>query len=147
MIIILVARPKGLMPRIYNINKYLDRRRGFRKKQTRAEIILWYYLRSRKFFGLKFRRQHSIGNYIVDFYCPKFRLVIELDGDSHFETRQQAYDRERTQWLESLHIHVIRFTNDRILHDLERVLEELKEYITSLNPSSVEEGTDFKAPS
>jgi very-short-patch-repair endonuclease len=79
---------------------------------------------------VKFRRQHSVGRYIVDFYCPSERLAIELDGDSHFTDEAREYDRERTAFLNSLNIRVLRFHNTDVYENLdavcERILEELK---------------------
>ncbi len=103
------------MPRIFNHAAHRDRRKYLHNLKPKAEVVLWYYLKHRKFYGHKFRRQQGIGKYIVDFYCPKLRLAIELDGGSHFEPRQQRYDAERTKDIASRHITVIRFTNDRIL--------------------------------
>ena len=87
--------------------------------------------------GYKFRRQHSVGYYILDFYCPSARLAIELDGDSHFTEEAIAYDKERTAFLNALNIRVIRFLNSDVFDNLEEVcnqiLTELK--LTTPDPS------------
>ncbi|BDX03963.1 hypothetical protein MACH16_27110 [Marinomonas pontica] len=72
---------------------------------------------------MKFRRQHGIGPYIVDFYCPEKRLVIEIDGDSHYNLDTQVYDRKRDDFMRSLGLQVMRFTNQDILENLGSVLE------------------------
>ena len=78
-----------------------------------------------KSFGYKFHRQHSIGNFIADFYCPTRKLIIELDGSQHLDN--QEYDKERTEYFESLGIKVIRFWNNEINNNLNGVLMKIKE--------------------
>ncbi len=111
--------------KIYN-RKYLkSRRKELRNNSTKAEIILWKYLKSSQLEGRKFRRQQSIGNYIVDFYCPKERLVIELDGEVHFNKDAIEYDKLRTEYLESKFIKVIRFENKEVIYNIEKVLKTI----------------------
>ncbi len=98
-----------------------------RKNATVAEDILWEYLR-KKDFGEKFLRQHIIGDYIVDFVSRKGGLVIEVDGGYHSEPRQQADDMLREQDLEKMGYHVIRFTNDDVLYDIDNVIEQIENY-------------------
>ena len=98
----------------------LKRRRALRKRSTKAETLLWYALRNRKFHGLKFRRQHSIGPYIVDFVSIEKQLVIELDGDYHEYV--EAKDKRRQHYIESKGYTVIRFVNDDVFEDVEAVL-------------------------
>ena len=74
---------------------------------------------------MKFRRQHGIGPYIVDFYCPEKRLVIEIDGDSHYNPDTQIYDRKRDDFMKSLGLQVMRFTNQDILEKLDSVLDRV----------------------
>lgn len=100
------------------------------------EVILWQKLRAEQLYGLKFRRQYGIGKYIVDFYCPKKKLAIEIDGDSHYEQEAIKYDKERQDFIESRNIRVIRFTNKEIMENIEGVLEMIVKVTgTSLNPS------------
>ncbi len=99
--------------------------RELRKPLTPPEILVWSRLRNRQLGGFKFRRQHPIGNYIVDFCCIEARLVIELDGDSHAE--QEEYDRKRTQELVAQGYHEMRFTNRDVLHNIVGVLEMILE--------------------
>ena len=98
----------------------LKRRRALRKRSTKAETLLWYALRNRKFHGLKFRRQHSIGPYIVDFVSIEKQLVIELDGDYHEYV--EAKDKRRQHYIESKVYTVVRFVNDDVFEDVEAVL-------------------------
>lgn len=99
--------------------------RNLRRRQTPAETKLWRHLRDRRLGGFKFRRQHPIGRFFVDFYCAACRLVVEIDGDSHAE--QVEYDTARTQRLESRGCRVIRFTNREVCNQLEAVLEAILE--------------------
>jgi len=90
-----------------------------RREMTHPERALWQLLRQRNLGGLKFRRQAVIGSYIVDFLCPKLKLVIEVDGESHVGTG--AHDAQRTQSLERDGFRVLRLTNDDVLRDLDAV--------------------------
>ena len=95
-----------------------------------AEVILWLKLRSKGLNGCKFRRQYSIGSYIVDFYCPQIKLVIEVDGDSHFVDGADSYDRNRQAIIESLGISFLRFTNRDVYERLEGVINTILERIS-----------------
>src|SRR4051812_11553091 len=108
-----------------------DRRQELRIVATPQEIILWKYLR-RSNLDFKFERQHSIGQYIVDFYCPKKKLIIEVDGDHHNDNKE--YDTERTRYLESLGNKVIRFWNGDINNNLGEVVNKIIETF-SITPS------------
>jgi very-short-patch-repair endonuclease len=98
------------------------RARELRQPQTPAERALWRRLRNRQ-LGPKFRRQHPIGRFIVDFYCAEARLATEIDGDSHAE--QAKYDAQRTAWLAEQGTRVIRFTNRQVHQQIEAVLEAI----------------------
>ncbi len=101
------------------------RARELRKEMTPAERKLWLGLRNGQLDGARFRKQHAVGTYIVDFLCAKSKLVIEVDGDSH--AKQVEYDAERTRWLnEEKHYRVIRFTNREVLRNAEEVLEVIR---------------------
>lgn len=97
----------------------LKRAKALRRDQTPAENKLWYILRNRYLYGFKFRRQHPIGKYIVDFYCAEAKLIIEVDGDSH--TGKEDYDSKRTAWLEEQGYRVIRFMDTDVHENLEGV--------------------------
>jgi len=103
----------------------LNNARELRTKQTDAETLLWHFLRNRDFCGFKFRRQHPVGGYILDFYCHEAELAIELDGSGHAEDEQKDCDSERTKVLEGAGIRVMRFWNNEVLKELESVLEEI----------------------
>jgi len=91
-----------------------------RKNPTPAEKKLWAHLKDRQVKGVKFRRQHAIGNYVPDFCAVKEKLIIELDGSQHLE--QTEYDAERTKYFESLGYRVIRFWNNQIMKELDGVI-------------------------
>ena len=111
-----------------NITELRDLRRQLRKNSTEAERTLWMHLRGKK-LGVKFYRQLSIGRYIPDFCCRKLRLIIEIDGDIHKESRVFENDRFRSDVLENIEYKILRFTNQEVLTDICRVLSEIKKYI------------------
>ena len=90
-----------------------------------AEVLLWSKLRSKSLNGCKFRRQYSIGSYIVDFYCSQIKLAIEIDGESHFVDGADIYDRNRQATIESLGISFLRFTNRDVYERLEGVMNRI----------------------
>ncbi|WP_428311054.1 ATP-dependent RNA helicase HrpA [Hydrocarboniphaga sp.] len=99
--------------------------RELRAQSTDAESKLWYLLRDRRLNGLKFRRQHPVGAYTLDFYCDESKLAVELDGGQHNESAQQVHDTERTAFLSSRGINLLRFWNDEFLKQPESVLEAI----------------------
>tara|TARA_R110002049_G_scaffold193915_3_gene362780 strand:+ start:1393 stop:1752 length:360 start_codon:yes stop_codon:yes gene_type:complete len=108
--------------------KYLkEKRSGLRQSLTPAEAFLWKQLKSRQFEGRRFNRQHSIKNYIVDFYCAQERLIIELDGEFHNNELAQERGSERTKVLEALGYTVIRFENKMVFENLASVFMEIKD--------------------
>ena len=106
----------------------LEYRRNLRKNSTPAEKKLWARLRNRRFNNLKFRRQVSIGYYIVDFYICEFKLAIELDGGHHYTPEVMEYDKKRTEFLNSIGIRVIRFPNREVMCNIDGVLREIARY-------------------
>jgi very-short-patch-repair endonuclease len=116
--------------------------RELRKELTKAERLLWRYLRDRKFFGRKFRRQHIFRGFILDFYCPENKLAIELDGLVHL--KQKDYDSLRQGCIEDFGVKVLRFRNKDILGDLKRVLKTIKDHLTFPSPSKVEKDVKDK---
>ncbi len=100
-----------------------------RKNLTLSEKILWNYLRGKQIKGQKFFRQYSVGSYILDFYCPKVRLAIELDGESHLSKYQRLYDFERTKYLKGNNIRVVRFWNDGVTGNIENVILKISDAI------------------
>jgi very-short-patch-repair endonuclease len=108
-----------------------NRRKDLRNESTPEEIILWNHLKDKK-LGKKFRRQFSIGPYIADFYCHKLKLIIELDGDYHNSEQQKDYDTERDRFLSGQDYVILRFQNDMIHKDLQKVLETIGDHMRNL---------------
>jgi very-short-patch-repair endonuclease len=108
-----------------NVDKLKTRRKELRSSLTPAEAFLWVRLQNSK-LGRKFRRQHSIGPFIVDFYCSIEKLAVELDGSMHFTEEGIEYDKRRTDYLKSLGINEIRFENAEVFEKTEEVLEDIK---------------------
>jgi very-short-patch-repair endonuclease len=96
-----------------------------RQVQTEAEQKLWSFLRNKQLKGNKFRRQHAIANYVVDFYCHKCKLAIELDGNYHNSVEAKEYDKARTVLLNEYGITVLRFWNEDVMKEVEKVLERI----------------------
>ncbi|HAM11615.1 MAG: hypothetical protein A2X05_06065 [Bacteroidetes bacterium GWE2_41_25] len=101
-----------------------------RKNATLAENILWKKLRDRKLFKVKFRRQHPVGLFIVDFYCHEIKLVIEIDGGIHNSKESKEYDSARQHFIESLGLTVIRFSNHEVIFEMSSVLCSIHHYIS-----------------
>jgi very-short-patch-repair endonuclease len=114
---------------VLNNVKYLkDYRKELRNNLTPAEATMWKYLQNSRLDGKKFRRQHSVGNYILDFYCPSEKLAIEVDGNSHDDDSAQIYDEQRTAFLNSKGIQVIRFENAEVFESEELICEEIRKH-------------------
>ena len=115
-------RIRGTTPEIEQAAKRL------RKNLTPAETILWQALRNKQLEGLRFRRQHPVGNFILDFYCPSCKLVIEVDGNIHRD--RINYDNARTNKLAEYGYTVLRFSNERVMKDLPQVLAEIRKAVS-----------------
>jgi len=100
-----------------------------RKEMTDAERLLWKYIRNKQIKNLQFYRQKIIGNYIVDFYCPAVKIVIEIDGGQHFENDNLKKDKERDRYLSSLGLKVLRFNNLEVLKNKEGVYQRILEEV------------------
>lgn len=127
------------MPDSYNdnlhqsaIGKLYQYGRELRKDATPAEKLLWEHIRNRKLNGLKFRRQHPIDKFVVDFYCHEKNLVIELDGSVHDVKINKDYDEARTAMLAGLGIYVLRFRNEEVVDNISLVLEKISETVNIL---------------
>ena len=116
------------MPAKRSNSKTMRRAGELRKEPTPAEQKLWAYLRGNRLNGVNFRRQHAIGNFIVDFVSIKNKLVIELDGSQHLD--QEEYDAERTAYLESQGYKVIRFWNNQIMNDINGAVRSIEIALT-----------------
>ena len=114
----------------FNASPEIYRRaRELRDNMTSSEIHLWKYLSNNKLDGFRFKPQHPIGNFIVDFYCHKAKLVIELDGEIHLEEEQKERDQGRTAEIEAFGLTIIRFTNQEVLEDIDNVLIKINTII------------------
>ena len=103
--------------------------RQLRVNMTDVEQLLWSKVRRKQLQGYQFYRQRIIGEYIVDFYCPKANLIIELDGGQHYTNNAQAYDAKRDHYFGEQGYHVLRVSNKEILENLNGVLEKIYEYL------------------
>lgn len=116
---------------IKNLDYLKEHRRNLRKRLTPAEASLWSILKSRQAFGLKFRRQASIENYIVDFYCAKYKIIIELDGEPHYSKEQIERDKKRDKRLTVLGHRVLRYENLVVFDHPDFIFDDIKTIITS----------------
>lgn len=137
-------RDKGVvhMDNLFNSKRLLAKRVSLRKVMTPQEIVLWSRIR-RKQLGHKFRRQHAIGNYVVDFYCPEKKFIIELDGWQHKRLKDKKYDIDRTKYLEGIGLTVLRFWNNEINDNLERVIMKINEHLETPLSSSFKKDDDI----
>jgi very-short-patch-repair endonuclease len=119
---------KGAPPDSFAKAKFL------RDNMTDAEKLLWEKLKNNQLKGFKFRRQHPIHIYIVDFYCHKLKLVIEIDGGYHDSNDQKILDSERSEILKFQELEIIRFTNDEVLGNIEFVIRKIEEKLDLSSP-------------
>ncbi|MEP7265669.1 MAG: endonuclease domain-containing protein [Bacteroidota bacterium] len=112
--------------RLNNLPYLIKKRKSLRNNGTSAEATLWLALKGKQLDGRKFRRQHSIANYILDFYCPSEKINIELDGAHHFTEKGTEQDKIRDEFLNGLGIQVIRIENKEVFENMENVLEMIK---------------------
>jgi len=118
-------------PRFFNASLLGNRRKELRASLTPAESVLWRLLQRSQLDGRKFRRQHGIGPYIVDFYCPEERLVVELDGSTHDSERAAARDDVRERFLSNSGLSVLRVENRNVFENPEGVLELIRQQFRS----------------
>lgn len=112
---------------IKSLSSFKETRRKLRKSMTPAENMIWARIRNNQ-LGYRFLRQYSIGYYIVDFYCPRLHLAIEVDGQHHTESEVKDYDRQRDANLNELGIHLMRFQNDEILKNIDVVVLKISAF-------------------
>lgn len=105
-------------------------RQKLRHTPTTTEQILWKQINQSQ-LGVKFRRQHGVGKYVLDFYAPQLKLAIELDGDSHFQPGKHERDIERDKQIQSHGITILRFADTQVIQDLESVIQTIQEFIDS----------------
>jgi very-short-patch-repair endonuclease len=125
----------------YNRNMFYGANAGalrtagiLRKNMTKAELVLWNKLKDKRIFKSKFRRQHPIDIFIVDFYCHEYKLVIEIDGEIHNNEEITEYDLGRSTELKKFGITVLRFTNEQIIYNLDLVIIRILQVLTRLTP-------------
>ena len=118
-----------IVGRIHNRRSMKEIRRNLRQSLTPAEAALWKVLKGSKLEGKKFRRQHSVGNYVLDFSCPECRLAVELDGEKHFNSIASEYDLRRMELLNRYNIRVLRFENRAVFEHPDAVLQAIKDHL------------------
>jgi very-short-patch-repair endonuclease len=123
-------------PKPHNHNSMKKLRKKLRAELTPAEAKLWSALKNKQLKGRKFRRQQSIGRYIVDFYCPSELLILELDGSVHDDLPRSEYDHARQLYLESLGFTVLRFANEMVFDQLENVLAAIENHFKADKPTT-----------
>ena len=111
---------------IHTLPHLAEFRSKLRKRLTPAEAAFWNLVKNSRLDGRKFRRQHSVGDYILDFYCPSEKLAVELDGEGHYTGAATLNDRSRRLFIEAQGIRVIRFENKRVFEDTEWVLDVIR---------------------
>ena len=116
------------MVRVYNIRSLLERRKELRNNSTPQESTLWWYLKGKN-LGVKFRRQHSIGGYILDFYCAENKLIIEIDGNIHDNFEAREYDSVRDKLFVDLGCKVLRFSNNDVDKNIVEVINKIKSHL------------------
>ena len=126
--------------KIYNSQNTKLKRVILRQNQTPAERMLWDYLRSKQFHGLKFFRQYGIGQYIADFYCPELKIAIEIDGDQHLLKDNAEYDRVRRDYFSAMKIKTLRFRNHDFKQGSERLMAIIETEFFKIAPSLLKEG-------
>ena len=114
---------------VYNRRELKQQRQILRQDMTPAEARLWRVLKGKQLDGRKFRRQQSLGPYLVDFYCPTESLVIELDGEVHNDGMRREYDAERQEFLQDLGMRVIRFENRQVFEDIDNVIAGIRGHL------------------
>jgi len=119
----------------------IQRARQLRQDDTWAEKLMWHWLRDRRFSGYKFRRQHPVGKYVLDFFCEEAELNIELDGSQHGFPDQRKHDEEREKFLKSLGIKTLRFWNSQLRRDAQTIRDAIFSELQTRAPRPLPEYT------
>ena len=127
----------NLMNRVFNLTSEKEKRRVLRNNVPLAESVLWARLRREQIMGLRFRRQVSVGAFVLDFYCPALKLAIEIDGSSHDGGDAQEYDINRQPWIEQYGVRFLRFKNEEVQHNIEYVVQSIAAKVAELNQEKV----------
>ena len=120
------------MTKLYNKTSEKDKRQSLRNNTSPAEQLVWARLKGKQIENCKFRRQYSVGAFVVDFYAVEIKLAIEIDGDIHFTDGAEVADRERQSFIESSGIRFLRFTNRQVYEELDAVIEAISQMICTL---------------
>jgi len=120
------------MTEAFNKEELKARRRSLRKNMPVAEVILWSKLKNKQILGERFLRQYSVDQYVLDFYCPKLKLAIEIDGDSHFIPGEEEQDKARQDYIEAFGIRFLRFTNDDIYKNIDGVCQVVYTFVDEM---------------
>jgi very-short-patch-repair endonuclease len=120
------------MTLLFNKGSERNKRRSLRSNMPKAEALVWARLRDRQVEGLKFRRQYSVGAFVLDFYCPELKLAVEIDGLSHRRDGAPEYDADRQLFLEGTGISVVRVTNERVYQNLDAAIRVIVDAIGCL---------------
>ena len=124
---------------VSNVHSMEEVRRKLRNNPTREEALLWKKLRTRQVLGKKFRRQYSIGRYVVDFFCVQCDLAIELDGAPHFEPLVADYEAQRTAFLQGLGIEILRFENRIVRTNMVNIAAQIPALFETLSGMKMSE--------
>ena len=122
------------MNKLHNRKSLKEIRKSLRNYSTSAEATLWTILKNKQVFELKFRRQQSIGNYIVDFYCPEINLVIELDGEYHASYQDIIRDENRDNYMQNCGLKVLRFENKIVFQNPGKIISQIEEIKNNISP-------------
>ena len=117
----------------YNRSSEKDKRRRLRQNQTDAEELVWKFLRNRQMNKYKFRRQYSVDKFVIDFYCPKLKAAVELDGSVHDEVNQKYNDEIRQSYPERFGIQIFRIKNEELFGNLEKAFEKIKKFMAAVD--------------
>lgn len=120
--------------KIFNKALYKTQRQVLRRNTPSPEILLWSKLKGKQLNGFKFRRQYGVLNFVVDFYCPRCKLAIEIDGNSHYGDKAQQHDADRQLAIQSLGIRFLRFKNTDVLRNIDGVLDEIIGVVSEYKP-------------
>lgn len=120
------------MTKIFNRFEFKKRRQDLRNNPTRVETLLWNILKGRRLGGYKFRRQHGVGNYVVDFYCAQKKVSVEADGEVHDSEQSKKNDRNRDVFIEKYGIKILRFANDEIERNIEEIAGKILKTLQEL---------------
>jgi len=115
----------------FNRNSMKERRQILRRKTTKPEIILWSKIRRKQLDGFRFRRQYSVNEYVLDFYCSELKVGIEIDRENHERIELKEYDSEREEVIKLFGISILRFTNKEVIDHIDNVLEKIRDTVKS----------------